>query len=268
MLRPPAVAGRFYPAQPDKLVEALQRYVDALEPRAQAIGIIVPHAGYMYSGHVAGAVFSRVDIPRRSIILCPNHTGYGPPLSIMKSGAWQTPLGVMKIDQALCEALMSMDPDLEDDAEAHRFEHALEVQLPFMQHTAGASAVFVPITIGTGDWRGLEQLGQAIAGVLQRLDESALIIASSDMNHYESDATTRIKDGKAIDKILAMDPAGLYKVVHDENISMCGYGPASAMLVASKMLGASKAELVRYATSGDVSGDFDHVVGYAGVVIT
>ena len=268
MLRPPAVAGRFYPAQPDKLVEALQGYVDGIEPRTQAIGIVVPHAGYMYSGHVAGAVYSRVAIPRRSIVLCPNHTGYGPPLSIMKSGAWQTPLGEMKIDQELCEMLMAMDPDLEDDEEAHRFEHALEVQLLFIQHTAGTSAEFVPITIGTGDWRRLEQLGRAIAGVLQKLAEGALIIASSDMNHYESDAITRVKDRMAIDKILGMDPAGLFKVVHDESISMCGYGPASAMLVASKMLGASKAELVRYATSGDVSRDFDRVVGYAGIVIT
>jgi AmmeMemoRadiSam system protein B len=268
MLRPPSVAGRFYPAQPDKLVEALQGYVSALEPRTQAIGIVVPHAGYMYSGHVAGAVYSCVNIPLRNIVLCPNHTGHGPPLSIMGSGAWQTPLGEMKIDQELCEVLMAMDPDLEDDAEAHRFEHALEVQLPFMQHIAGASATFVPITVGTGNWRRLEQLGRAIGGVLQKLNETALIIASSDMNHYESDAITRVKDRKAIEKILAMDPAGLYKVVHDEGISMCGYGPASAMLVASKMLGASKAELVRYATSGDVSGDFDHVVGYAGMVIT
>ena len=268
MLRPPAVAGRFYPAQPAKLVEALKSYIDALEPRTQAIGIVVPHAGYMYSGHVAGAVYSRVNVPGRNIVLCPNHTGYGPPLSIMQSGAWQTPLGEMKIDQELCEALMATDPDLEEDAEAHRFEHAIEVQLPFMQHTAGVSAGFVPITIGTGNWRRLEQLGRAIGGVLQKLDEGALIIASSDMNHYESDAITRVKDRKAIDKILAMDPAGLYKVVHDESISMCGYGPASTMLVAAKMLGASKAELVRYATSGDVSGDFDHVVGYAGMVIT
>jgi hypothetical protein len=268
MIRQPAVAGRFYPAERDELLKAIQSYVQPAEQRAQVIGDIAPHAGYMYSGHVAGAVYSRINVPSRNVVLCPNHTGLGTPLSIMRSGAWQTPLGDMRIDQELCESLMAADPYLEDDVEAHRFEHALEVQLPFIQHITGSSATFAPITVGTGSWQRLEELGRAIGEVLQRVDRTALIIASSDMNHYESDAVTRVKDRKAIDQVLAMDPRGLYDVVRREKISMCGYGPAVAMLVAAKMLGGSKAELVKYATSGDVSLDFDHVVGYAGMLVT
>ena len=268
MIRQPAVAGRFYPANPDELLKELQSYVQPAEQRTQVIGVVAPHAGYMYSGHVAGAVYSRIQVPSRNVVLCPNHTGFGTPLSIMRSGAWQTPLGDMQIDQELCENLMAADPYLVDDVEAHRYEHALEVQLPFMQHVAGPSATFAPITVGTAHWQRLEELGSAIGEVLRKIDQTALIIASSDMNHYESDAVTRVKDRKAIDQVLAMDPRGLYDVVRRENISMCGYGPTVAMLVAAKMLGASKAELVKYATSGDVSMDFDHVVGYAGMVVS
>ena len=268
MLRRPAVAGRFYPAKPDELAKAIEGYVRPTENRVQVIGVMVPHAGYIYSANVAGAVYSHVNLPSRNVMLGPNHTGCGTPLSIMRSGAWLTPLGEMQIDQELCESLMAADPDLEDDAEAHRFEHALEVQLPFLQHAGGCSLKFAPITIGTGDWQRLEVLGRAIAAVLAKVDDRTLIIASSDMNHYESDAVTRIKDRKAIDQVLAMDPRGLYDVIRRENISMCGYGAAVTMLVAAKLLGASKAELVKYGTSGDASGDFDRVVGYAGMVIT
>lgn len=267
MIRRPAVAGRFYPAKPAELIAALQGFVQPVEKPTPAIGVIVPHAGYMYSGHVAGAVYSQVTVPRRNIVLCPNHTGCGVPLSIMRAGAWETPLGNMQIDEELCDALMAADPDLENDAAAHQFEHALEVQLPFMRHVAGPEVTFVPITIGTGSWNRLADLGRAIGEVLQKVDRNTLIIASSDMNHYESDAITRVKDRKAIDQVLAMDPQGLYDVVEREDISMCGYGPATAMLVAARMLGASKAKLVKYATSGDVSGDFDRVVGYAGMMI-
>ena len=222
----------------------------------------------MYSGHVAGAVYARVDLPQRNIVLCPNHTGLGVPLSIMKSGAWETPLGDVPIDEELCDALMRADPHLEDDTHAHRSEHAIEVQLPFMQHIGGASVQFVPITIGTSNFQRLEELGRAIASVVEKIERTTLIIASSDMNHYESDAITRVKDRKAIDQVLAMNPQGLYEVVQREKISMCGYGPSVSMLTAAKLLGATRAELVKYATSGDVSLDFEHVVGYAGMMVT
>jgi hypothetical protein len=268
MIRKPAVAGRFYPADPDELRKTLGGLFESFPSPAKAIGLIVPHAGYMYSGHVAGAVYSRIQLPLRNIVLCPNHTGLGTPLSIMKTGAWLTPLGQMQIDAELCEALMAADPYLQDDSAAHRLEHALEVQLPFMQQMSRAPVQFVPITVGTADLKRLEALGRAIAKVIQAVAPETLVIASSDMNHYESDAVTRVKDRKAIDQILELNPEGLYDVVRRENISMCGYGPAVSMLTAAKILGASKAELVKYATSGDVSLDFDHVVGYAGVTVS
>ena len=268
MIRKPAVAGRFYPANPVELQNALNTFIDPVQTRTKVLGVVVPHAGYIYSGHVAGAVYSRVELPVRNIVLCPNHTGFGVPLSIMRSGVWRTPLGDMEIDEELSAELMKSDPRLEDDIEAHRLEHALEVQLPFMQHLLGASVRFVPITLGTGNLDRLQELGRAIAKVVQAVAPGALIIASSDMNHYESDAITRVKDRKAIDQMLTLNAEGLYDVVRRENISMCGYGPAVSMLTAAKILGASKAELVRYATSGDVSLDFDHVVGYAGITVS
>lgn len=268
MIRKPAVAGRFYPSNSDELKKSVDGFLDAAQTRVKAIGLVVPHAGYMYSGHVAGAVYSRVELPQRVVILCPNHTGFGRPLSIMKSGAWLTPLGAMQIDAELCEALMDADPNLQDDIEAHRFEHSLEVQLPFMQQIAGSEARFAPITVGTSNLDRLLALGRAIAKVVQTVAPDALIAASSDMNHYESDAITRVKDRKAIDQILAMNAEGLYEVVRRENISMCGYAPTVSMLTAAKILGAKKADLVKYATSADVSLDFDRVVGYAGIVIS
>ena len=268
MIRKPAVSGRFYPADADVLTKTLEGFLQPIESPPRAIGVIVPHAGYMYSGHIAGAVYSRIKLPLRNIVLGPNHTGLGTPLSIMKSGVWQTPLGEMQIDEELCGALLATGVYLEDESHAHRYEHAIEVQLPFMQHTGGSSVRFVPIIIGTSKLERLQALGRAIARVIRTLAPDALIVASSDMNHYESDAITRVKDRKAIDKILDMDPEGLYEIVQRENISMCGYGPAVSMLTAARMAGASKAELVKYATSGDVSLDFDHVVGYAGIIVS
>jgi len=268
MIRKPAVSGRFYPANPDELRNVVGGFLDPLQTRSKSIGVVVPHAGYMYSGHVTGAVYSRIELPLRTIVLCPNHTGLGAPLSIMKSGAWQTPLGQLEIDEELSRELMKADPLLEADGKAHQFEHAIEVQLPFMQQMAGSSVRFVPITLGTSHLEKLQMLGRSIAIVVQAVAPEALIIASSDMNHYESDAITRVKDRKAIDQILTLNPEGLYDVVRRENISMCGYGPTVSMLTAAKMLGASKAELVKYATSGDVSLEFDYVVGYAGVTIS
>ncbi len=265
MLREPAVAGRFYPANAAVLRQDVNSYLSPSSERVQAIGCIVPHAGYMYSGQVAGAVFSRLKIPACCIVLCPNHTGRGHPLAIMKSGQWRTPLGTMPIDSDLAERLMKSFPALAEDSAAHQFEHAIEVELPFLQ-VLRSDVKFVPVAIGTGQLMILLELGEGIARVI--LERSALVIASSDMNHYEDDATTRIKDHKAIDKILALDPAGLHKTVIEESISMCGFGPAVAMLASARRLGAKNAELAQYATSGDASGDRDAVVGYAGIIVT
>jgi len=265
-IRHPAVAGQFYPRNAASLLSEVRSYLAADVTPLAALGCIVPHAGYIYSGHVAGAVYARIDIPARCLLLCPNHTGIGTPLSIMMEGAWETPLGTVAVDSALASALLRQCQRLADDSSAHRAEHAIEVQLPFLQ-ARRSNFRFVPIAIGTGQFDALEALGQAIGEVVAGESERVLIVASSDMNHYESDQITRIKDHKAIERILTLDASGLYDVVMNEDISMCGYGPAVAMLTAVKRLGATRAELIRYATSGDVSGDRKMVVGYAGIAV-
>jgi MEMO1 family protein len=265
-VRQPAVAGRFYPGRADVLTRDINSYLAPPAEKLSALGCVVPHAGYMYSGHVAGAVYSRLELPRRFLILGPNHTGAGDPLAIMTDGVWQTPLGAARIDTVLAEALMNAFRYLTEDDIAHRAEHSLEVQVPFLQALVGEFC-FVPICVGTGNLEVLTALGQAIAKVLDEEEEPVLLVASSDMNHYETDSITRVKDRKAIDKVLALDPRGLHRVIHEENISMCGYAPTIAMLTAAKLLGATKAELIKYATSADVSGDREMVVGYAGIAI-
>jgi len=272
-VRQPAVAGRFYPANAQHLRAEVETYTTApasasTEPEAKirAFGCVVPHAGYIYSGHVAGAVYGRLELPRRFVILCPNHTGMGEPLAVMSEGSWHTPLGDASIDEKLAGQLKAKLPLLSEDQAAHRYEHALEVQLPFLQVLAPGFR-FVPITVGTSNFDVLSALGTVIGHVVMEADERVLVIASSDMNHYESDSVTRVKDRRAIDQLLALDPRGLYDVVHKGDISMCGYGPAVVMLTAARKMGATRAELIRYATSGDVSGDRDMVVGYAGVAV-
>jgi hypothetical protein len=269
-LRRPAVAGRFYPRDPEDLRAEVQSYLSQergnTRSPVRAIGCIAPHAGYMYSGHVAGAVFARIEIPRLCIVLCPNHTGIGQPLAIMSEGAWETPLGEVPIAAAPATALKQRFPALQEDSAAHRAEHAAEVELPFLQLLQPELSI-VPIALGTRRFEILDQLGSAIADVVAAQSEPVLIIASSDMNHYESDAVTRVKDHRAIERILTLDPQGLHEVVTQQEISMCGFGPAVAMLTAGRQLGAKSAELVKYATSGDISGDRNMVVGYAGVIV-
>jgi MEMO1 family protein len=266
IIRHPVVAGRFYPSEADVLLRDLQSYVSPQTAPTSALGCIVPHAGYVYSGSVAGAVYAQLQIPQRIIILCPNHTGKGRPLAIMSHGTWETPLGRVQIDTPLADALKKEFPLLNEDSEAHRSEHAIEVELPFLQ-VLRPDFTFVPIALGTSQFEILDKLGEAIADAIQSQAGKILIIASSDMNHYENDTVTRIKDHKAIEQILALDPRGLFDVVMREEISMCGFGPTVAMLTAAKRLGATSAELVKYATSGDVSGDREMVVGYAGVAV-
>jgi len=265
-VRHAAVAGQFYPRSRQALLGEIESYFLPDAQALPALGCVAPHAGYMYSGHVAGAVYSQIEIPSLALLLCPNHTGLGHPLSIMSEGAWETPLGSVLIDTELASALRKECSLLAEDRDAHRAEHAIEVQLPFLQ-ARRPDIRFVPIAVGTGDYEDLETLGQAAGAAIAACGKSVLLIASSDMNHYESDAITRAKDHRAIDRILALDPAGLYQVVSNERISMCGYGPAIVMLTAARRLGATSAQLVRYATSGDISGDRRTVVGYAGITI-
>jgi MEMO1 family protein len=269
-VRHAVVAGRFYPRDADDLRTEVRAYLEQAsvlnEVRLNALGCISPHAGYMYSGHVAGALFGRIEVPERCIVLCPNHTGVGRALAIMSDGVWETPLGAVAIDAELASALKRSFPLLQEDPAAHRAEHAIEVELPFLRMRQ-PNLKFVPIALGTSLFEPLEKLGHALAQVIAARKDRTLIVASSDMNHYESDAVTRAKDHRAIERILSLDPRGLYDVVTQQNISMCGFGPAVAMLTAARQLGAKSADLVKYATSGDVSGDRDMVVGYAGVVV-
>jgi AmmeMemoRadiSam system protein B len=268
LIRHPAVAGRFYPGEPAALRAEVQSYI-AQAPghkTVRAVGCMVPHAGYVYSGHVAGAVFSELEVPKLCIVICPNHTGMGRALAIMSEGVWETPLGRVPIDGAFAGALMQRCPLLQEDSSAHRSEHAVEVELPFLQMRQ-PRLKFVPIALGTRDFEVLTELGNAIADAVAAHDKPVLLVASSDMNHYESDAITRVKDERAIAPILALDARALYDVVMQEHISMCGFGPAVAMLTAARKLGATSAELVKYATSGDISGDREMVVGYAGLIV-
>ncbi len=265
MIRSPAVAGQFYPSDPLVLTELVDTYVSAAKEKVRVRACLVPHAGYMYSGHVAGAVYGGIEIPARCILLGPRHFPYGASMAIWTEDNWDMPMGEAKIDTALANELARACPRLREDTMAHEREHSLEVQIPFLQRRAPDLRV-VPVVLASDRYAVLEELGHAVAQVVSAHKEPVLIVISSDMNHYESDAVTRVKDHKAIERILAIDARGLYDTVRDEEVSMCGYPAAVAALVALKDLGATEAKLIRYATSGDISGDRREVVGYAGII--
>ncbi len=269
MIRLPAVAGRFYPSEPRELARQIAEFAPAVAgaEKILARGCVVPHAGYLYSGHVAGAVFSLLEIPARCILLGPRHYPRGESMAILSQGSWRTPLGDAAIDAELAGELMQACPRLREDAVAHEREHSLEVQIPFLQRLAPPDFRFVPVVLGADRYPLLEELGHAVAKVVAGQSERVLVIASTDMNHYESDAITRAKDGRAMERMLALDPRGLYDTVRNEGITMCGYAATTAMLVTMRDLGAESGELVRYATSGDVTGEREEVVGYAGLIV-
>jgi MEMO1 family protein len=267
MVRLPAVAGRFYPSDPAELSAQVREYTTPTDgpPVRNVKACLVPHAGLIFSGHVAGAVFSSIRIPNKVVILGVRHRPPGSPAAIISDGAWRTPLGDAQIDHELAAKLKAACPLLSEDAVAHSKEHSLEVEIPFLQVLAPGFH-FVPIALGTAHFETLVTAGQAIGDVLAAEKQEILLVTSSDLNHYEDDATTRVKDRKAIEQLLNMDARGLYDVCRKEEISMCGLGPAVAMLTALQVLKASNAELIRYATSADRSGDPSAVVGYAGMV--
>jgi AmmeMemoRadiSam system protein B len=264
--REPAVAGQFYEASPSKLASQVDRYIETGASTDHAIGIVSPHAGLMYSGAVAGSVYSRIRMPHTFILLGPNHTGTGAPVSIMPSGQWQLPTGVIRIDKSLAADMMKRTDVLAEDSLAHLMEHSLEVQLPFVLHFS-PSINIVPIVMMTDSLSVCSELGEAIAETISETEYPVTIIASSDMSHYVSDRTARSTDKKAIDRILALDPEGLYQTVRENAITMCGVIPVTTMLFAARKLGARDSRLIKYMTSGEVSGDYDYVVGYAGLII-
>ncbi|HUP49171.1 MAG TPA: AmmeMemoRadiSam system protein B [Thermoanaerobaculia bacterium] len=267
--RPPAVAGMFYEGTPSRLQAQIEACFAANAPvprRERFIGAVVPHAGLMYSGHVAAAFYAMAELPRRLIILCPNHTGAGHVAAINQEGMWRTPLGDVPVDGPLAESLMARTSLLRHDTLAHAREHSLEVQLPFLQVLRG-ELTFVPICLGAPRYDMCEEIGEAIAAAVSSSDEPVGILASSDLNHYEDQAATLRKDRLAIDATVARDPRALWRVVDEHDISMCGYIPATTMLLAANRLGAGEARLLRHATSGDVNGDYGHVVGYAAIIV-
>ncbi len=266
MKRKPAVAGQFYPSSPIELTDEISAYSDPEAPKEKAIGIVSPHAGIMYSGKVAGAVYSRLEIPQTFIMIGPNHTGYGRPVSIMAAGQWEIPGGTLGIDAYLAGELMNKCGLVEEDSIAHQMEHSLEVQLPFLLHYS-SSVKIVPIIMMTDSLEVCRAVGDAVADVVMYADYPVTIVASSDMSHYVSDSAAREYDKKAIDRIEALDPEGLYRTIKEEGISMCGVIPVTTMLFAANKIGAQHSHLIKYMTSGEISGDYDYVVGYAGMLI-
>jgi MEMO1 family protein len=268
MLRLPAVAGTFYPDHPQELSRQIHQFArqEKVPETIACRACLVPHAGYMYSGHVAGVVYARIAFPRRIIILGVRHFPHGAEAAILTRGAWRTPLGEVPVDRDLALKISAACPLLSEDAVAHEREHSLEVQLPFLQ-LLNPGFEFVPIALGTSRFDELVSVGESLGGVLSA-EPGVLLLVTSDFNHYEDDGTTRRKDRLAIEKILRFDPRGLFDVCRREEISMCGLGPAVAMLTALKQIGSNHAELVKYATSADVSGDRSRVVGYAGFLFT
>ena len=267
MLRLPAVAGQFYPSNPKELSSLVARFthLENSDSKRAVRACLVPHAGYVYSGAVAGAVFGRILLPKKILLLGVRHFPRGEALAIMSEGAWRTPLGDVPIDEGLAAALQQECPMLREDSVAHSQEHSLEVELPFLQYLdAGFS--FVPIAVGTLHFEELTALGAGIARVLQNSREEILLVTSSDLNHYEDDGTTKRKDALAIERLLKLDAKGLFDVCRMEKISMCGLGPSISMIAALNSLGVTAAELICHATSGDITGERERVVGYAGMI--
>jgi len=271
MVRKPCVAGAFYPGEPEALKDEVARFL--VPPaefegagRTKARALIAPHAGYVYSGHVAGAVYSVAEIPDNVILLGPNHTGMGAAVSVMAQGSWVLPSGTSGINERLAGLILQSSPLFTEDMAAHLREHSLEVQLPFIQ-AVNPGAEIVPITVMDAGTEEIREMGESLARVIAGFGPDVLLAVSSDMNHYEPDDETRRKDRMAIDMVTALDPVGLLEVTGTEGITMCGVLPAAIALTAAKALGAERARLVKYATSGDTSGDYSQVVGYAGFII-
>ncbi|HET6420331.1 MAG TPA: AmmeMemoRadiSam system protein B [Geobacteraceae bacterium] len=266
MIRHPAVSGQFYSGNPTTLRNELDRFIKTGLEREKVIGIIAPHAGYMYSGAVAGSVYSIIEIPDTVIILGPNHHGYGAKMALYPAGEWITPLRTTKVNEKLSQLIKGNSSRIEEDSGAHRYEHSLEVQLPFLQNINPDLSV-VPICLGSCSFEECMELGTGIAKAIREFEKDVLMVASSDMTHYESASAAKKKDQLALNEVLALNPEGLLKTCRNEAISMCGVIPATVMLVAALELGARKATLVNYATSGDVTGDNEQVVAYAALTI-
>ncbi len=264
MIRQPAVAGQFYPGSEQALRRELQKLVPQIDKKRSVIGVISPHAGYIFSGKTAGQLLAGIEIPGTVIILGPNHHGRGALAALSPEDGWQTPLGYVPIEKRLAATIRQQLPVVQEDSIAHALEHSLEVQVPFLQYLRPDVAI-VPLCLAFGDYGGCELLGRGLASAISAYGEPVLILASSDMTHYESAEAAKKKDTLALERALALDPQGLVEVCRAKGITMCGVIPAAVMLVAARQLGATQAELVAYTNSGEVTGDMREVVAYAAV---
>jgi len=265
MVRNPAVAGQFYPGSRAALARELDKMIPDCPDKIDAIGAVVPHAGYVFSGQVAGEVYAKVKARNTYVILSPNHTGFGGRFAA-SGEPWETPLGVVYIDKDFLAAVTHRTDLVAEDKAAHEAEHSIEVQLPFIQRTSPGAKI-VPITVQRGNLSELNEVADALVSASGERGNDVIIVASSDMTHYESREDAKKKDEAAIRKVLDLDAEGLMEVVEQKDISMCGYVPVAIMLMCAKKMNAKKSELVKYSDSGDVTGDTAQVVGYAGIIV-
>lgn len=268
-VRNPVVSGRFYPSSASEIKSMITGFLaEEKQTKTEAIGCVLPHAGYVYSGKVAALTLSQIHIPEKVILLGPNHTGLGAPYSIMAEGLWETPLGKVKVDADLAGLILRNSRHIKEDERAHTDEHSLEVELPIIQYFKSKFEI-VPIAFLSDQLDTLVEIGNDIARVIKEYGyrEKVLLLASSDLTHYEPEKEARDKDMRAIEAILSIDEKRLKKQITDFNITMCGYAPVIAMLSCARGLGASRGRLIRYQTSGEVTGDKTSVVGYAGIIL-
>ena len=263
-MRAPAVSGQFYPRSKNDLNREISRCFAGVPPgEKDVLGAVVPHAGYMYSGNTAAYVYSSLPKADTFVLLGPNHTGYGSQVSV-SSENWSTPLGDVSSDREFIKALPKKIIDM--DESAHKYEHSIEVQLPFLQHRYREFSI-VPICMGMQDEETALDIGTELAEAVRKVNKKVVIIASSDFTHYMPDKVARENDAYYIQSILNMDISGFYRRLYERNASVCGYGAIAAMLAATKEMGAKKATLLKYSTSGDTTGDLAAVVGYAGIIV-
>jgi AmmeMemoRadiSam system protein B len=266
MIRKPVVAGQFYTGDEALLAKEVAGLTPQKKDKLDAIGVVSPHAGYIYSGPVAGEVLSSIKPKSTYIILGPNHTGRGKPFGLDLERTWKTPLGEIEINKELGEAILKDSQYVEKDSLCHNYEHSIEVQLPFLQYL-NKDFTFVPIVVSYADRKAYKGVGKELAGAIKGFKKDVTIIASSDMTHYEPQEKAKKKDMLAIDRILALDIGGFLDTIEKHDISMCGFAPTAVMMQAAVELGAKGAKLIKYNTSGNASGDYSRVVGYAGIVV-
>jgi AmmeMemoRadiSam system protein B len=265
MIRNPTVAGYFYPSSPAELKMMLAKYINKTAPKEEAVGLLMPHAGYQYSGAVAGAAISRVSFKDTFIIIGPSHSGLGKPYSVMPEGTWKTPLGEVEVDAGLARKIIELSDYAEEDYAAHADEHAVEVQIPFLQYIK-PDVQIVPIILAGTSADIYKEIGHAIARAIKELHRGTVILASGDMTHYEPQESAQEKDMKAVEAMLALDEDELTRRYKNLRMTMCAHGPLVTLIAAAKELGANSAELIKYQNSGDATGDYSAVVGYAGVI--